>query len=86
MCCGNKTMRPNGAYRPATNVQRSVATQGRAATAPSFFEHLATGMLVVQGPVSGKEYRFNGQGATAIVDPRDRASLKGVPHIRELRR
>ncbi|MDR3748985.1 MAG: hypothetical protein P4M04_12655 [Acidobacteriota bacterium] len=61
------------------------ASQMRVA-GPSFFEHLGGGNLVVQGPVSGKQYRVAGQGATVIVDPRDRASLKGVPLIRELRR
>jgi hypothetical protein len=86
MCCGKRVMRPSGAYRPGTDVQRPAASQVRANVGPSFFEHVATGTLVVQGPASGKQYRFAGQGATVVVDPRDRASLKGVPHIRELRR
>lgn len=86
MCCGQKMMRPSGAFRPDTSVQRPAASQVPAAAGPSYFEHVSAGTLVVRGPVSGKQYRFVGQGATLIIDHRDRASLKRVPHIRELRR
>ena len=86
MCCGQKMMRPSGAFRAGTNVQRPPASQVPAAAGPSFFEHVSAGTLVVQGPVSGKQYRFVGQGATVLIDHRDRASLRGVPSIRELRR
>jgi len=92
MCCGNKTMRPNGAFRPATDFQRQPAAQIRrpaaqlAKAAPSFFEHVGAGTLVVNGPVSGRQYRFEGQGATTVIDPRDRVSLKAIPFLRELRR
>jgi hypothetical protein len=56
------------------------------AASAAVFEHVRPGTLVVQGPVSGKQYRFAGQGATAVIDPRDRASLRRVAYLRERRR
>ncbi|MCC6860525.1 MAG: hypothetical protein IT158_18305 [Bryobacterales bacterium] len=40
--------------------------------------------LTVFGPVSGRRYRFAGQGARLAIDPRDRPSLAAVPRLREV--
>lgn len=86
MCCGQKMMRPSGVFRPGTDLQRLAMPPARMTAGPAVFEHVRVGTLVVQGPASGKQYRFAGPGATAVIDPRDLASLRGVPHLRERRR
>jgi len=49
------------------------------------FEYVGAGALTVVGPVTGKAYRFVGYGARLEVDVRDRLSIRGVPHLREIR-
>jgi hypothetical protein len=88
MCCSGKrtTMRSSGAFRPEANAsQLNVATTQ---VGPRFavFQNIGGRPFTVRGPVSGKQYRFFAQGATAAVDPRDRASLIRIPHIREVKR
>jgi hypothetical protein len=46
------------------------------------FEYIGKTGLTVQGPVSGRRYRFAYQGARIAVDPRDRPSLLLVPNLR----
>ena len=46
------------------------------------FEHTGTGVLTVDGPVSGTRYRFDGAGARVSVDVRDRNHLLHVPRLR----
>ena len=46
------------------------------------FEYAGTGVLTVSGPVSGIRYTFNGNGARASVDARDRNHLMNVPRLR----
>jgi hypothetical protein len=87
MCCSGKrtTMRSSAAFRPEANAsQLNAPTQ----VIPGFsvFQNIGGRPLTVRGPVSGKQYRFFGQGTTAAVDPRDRASLTRIPHIREVKR
>jgi hypothetical protein len=36
------------------------------------------------GPVSGRQYRFAHTGAIVQVDPRDKAALAKVPHLRQI--
>ena len=48
------------------------------------FEYLGGSVLTVTGQGTGLQYRFTGHGARASVDPRDRASLSRVPHLREI--
>jgi len=88
MCCSGKrtTMRSGGAFRPEAN--RSQLKVATTQVGPGFavFQNIGGRPLTVRGPVSGKQYRFFGQGTTAAVDPRDRASLTRIPHIREVKR
>ena len=87
MCCGGKrtTMRPSSAYRPSADAGPAPIGTERSDAGTSYFQQVGSGALVVQGPVSGKRYRF-AAGATVAVDSRDRASLMRIPYIREIRR
>ena len=49
-----------------------------------FFEYTGNTGLTVEGPLSGKYYRFNGPGAIIEVDPRDARSLAAVPKLRRI--
>jgi hypothetical protein len=88
MCCSGKRamMRSSGAFRPNLGRPRPDMPVGPASPAFIVFQHVGAGPLTVQGPVSGRQYRFSGPGATAPVDPRDRASLGVLPQVREVRR
>ncbi|MGH9383442.1 MAG: hypothetical protein ACRD2N_04040 [Vicinamibacterales bacterium] len=71
------------------------ASSARASTAPAaeprnlsssvVFEYTGTGVGRIQGPVSGRIYRFDGPGARVRVDPRDRAGLASLSVIRWVR-
>jgi hypothetical protein len=38
----------------------------------------------VQGPVTGKRYRFDNPGSRLLVDPQDAPSMAAVPHLRRV--
>jgi hypothetical protein len=66
--------------------------RGAAAAAPSHrlrevaeFEYVGATALTVEGPVTGKRYRFSAPGAVVAVDLLDRRAVAAVPHLRELR-
>ena len=48
------------------------------------FEYVGKTGLTVQGPVTGKRYRFDNPGSQVLVDPRDVPSMAGVPHLRRV--
>ena len=48
------------------------------------FQYVGNTSLTAVGPVSGRHYQFSHPGATVEVDPRDRASLARVPHLRQI--
>lgn len=39
---------------------------------------------VATGPVSGRQYKFGRTGVVVQVDPRDKAAMSGVPHLRQI--
>ena len=86
MCCGQKLTKPSGAFRPTRESVNRFASSVRVGLPNPVFEHMGTGNLVVRGPLSGKQYRFAGRGATVAVDPRDRVGLTFVRQIRELKK
>lgn len=47
------------------------------------FQYFGNTSLTAVGPVSGRHYRFSHPGAIVDVDPRDRASMALVPHLRQ---
>jgi len=49
------------------------------------FEYTGDTGLTVQGPITGRRYRFSGPGARLAVDGRDAASIAGVPNLKRAR-
>ena len=49
------------------------------------FEYTGDTGLTVQGPITGRRYRFGGPGAKVAVDGRDAASVAGVPNLKRVR-
>jgi hypothetical protein len=49
-----------------------------------FFEYVGRTGLTVIGPATGRRYRFERPGARLEVDLKDRRSLAGVPHLRQV--
>ena len=52
--------------------------------AQAFFQYLGTTGLTVVGMATGTHYRFDSPGAIVAVDPRDRPSLRPIPHLRQV--
>jgi hypothetical protein len=48
------------------------------------FQYTGSTALTAVGPLSGRRYEFTRPGAVIAVDPRDRASLANVPHLRQV--
>jgi hypothetical protein len=57
-----------------------------AAQKPSFISVRYTGptTATARGGVSGRQYTFSRTGMTLQVDPRDKAGLMKVPHLRQI--
>lgn len=62
-----------------------VASPALAAGGSVWFEYFGAGALTVVGPITQRRYTFATYGARLAVDPRDRLSLRTVPHLRESR-
>ncbi|HTO80804.1 MAG TPA: hypothetical protein VMQ73_01160 [Methylomirabilota bacterium] len=83
-CCGNRRLQAR-ATGPATpgGTEATGTVQRRAATAPEVvFQYVGTTGLTVQGPITGRHYRFASPGARVAVDGRDAPSVRGVPNLR----
>ena len=63
-------------------IRGSAQSQAR----PAFASVRYTGptSVTTTGPVSGRQYKFTHTGAIVQVDPRDRAALTKVPHLRQI--
>jgi len=86
MCCGrnNGQLRSGlaGAQpaRPAVSTRPAVPLQSAGMT----FEYTGRTRLVVTGPATGRQYRFDGPGVRLQVDPRDRAAVAAVPMLKRV--
>ena len=49
-----------------------------------FYEYTGISGMTVRGP-SGASYRFGHSGARVAIDPRDVASIDGLPHLRPVK-
>jgi hypothetical protein len=80
-CCGNRS-------RAA---QPSASAAPRAFAAPSggvslaIFRYEGRTSLTAYGPSTGRKYFFARPGAEVAVDLRDRAEMRNVPNVREIR-
>lgn len=83
-CCGGG--------RSRRSVQLPRVGGGAASVAPvavrpklAVFRYEAEKPLIVVGRVTQAKYRFAGRGSEVAVDIRDRASVRQVPGLREMR-
>jgi hypothetical protein len=77
-CCGQKRALAAASGR-AVESQRP-----RPASRVALYQYTGTAGMTVLGRVSGLKYRFGQPGATVQVDPRDVASMAGLPNLRRL--
>ncbi len=85
-CCGRNSAIAGGGPPDATRRAPVPPTSARPAPTETYvvFEYMGrTGMTVIGG-VSGRRYRFDHPGARTAIDPVDRRSLAGVPHLRRV--
>src|SRR5262249_27592609 len=86
---------PSPPHRARTPRRAAAAPrrQGPAAAIPALnprlkayaeFEYTGATALTVEGPMTGKRYRWNGPGAIVTVDLLDRRAVATVPHLREV--
>ena len=77
LCCGNARRQPVGgteAHPGTVRVHNSVLRA-------SLFRYTGTTRLTAVGNATRSVYRFDGPGATAIVDGRDVASIARIPML-----
>ncbi len=77
-CCGKA--RSAALQNGAATVRATAAQPG----VPVVFEYTGKTALSIVGPASRTSYRFDRPGARMLVDARDRASLAGVPVLRQV--
>jgi hypothetical protein len=83
-CCGGR--RSNVVAMPAvTRPQRPSAPIPGSQTTVAIVQYVGHSSLTVYGPSTGRKYWFRGYGAELAVDLSDRASLRDVPNLREVR-
>ena len=86
-CCGGK--RAEAGTRSVRSTPRSRTRQAPSALpapagGPPTFELVGTGSLTVDGPVSGRRYRFKHAGAVLVVDASDVSALGAVSALRRI--
>jgi hypothetical protein len=82
-CCGSKRTQ---FYRPGSQATVEAGTGIRALdTGSVLYRYTGPTGLTVQGPITGRRYRFNGEGAQVEVDSRDAPSFGGVPKLQRVR-
>lgn len=69
-----------------TNGTPAIGGTARPQARPAFASVRYTGptSTTATGPVSGRQYKFAHTGVVIQVDPRDRAALTKVPHLRQV--
>lgn len=83
MCCGKRRMQQRAKVpKPLRSDVRSGGRQQQEAVS---FVNVGETELIVQGPISGIEYRFDGPGARVQVDPRDRVLLAAIRQVRQVK-
>ena len=81
-CCGRQRTQFHGTGQAPP---RTADRQRQPLPRPEVrFEYVGTTGLIVQGPVTGKRYRFDNPGSRLLVDPQDAPSLAAVPHLRRV--
>lgn len=85
-CCGGKRAQAQMQADPPTarppRPERSGSRQVLASGPPSF-ELVGARSLTVDGPRSGRRYRFAHPGAVVVVDARDASAFSAVSALRQ---
>jgi len=89
MCCGKKrteiAQMPEA--KPVPKPEAQLATLRPPESDPLvYFQYIGATGLTLQGPMSGKRYRFESPGALVVVDPRDKRALAGVSVLRQVKK
>ena len=80
-CCGGRS-RGSMSF-PRTG--GAAAVQSTARPTLAVFRYEGDKTLTATGGATGTKYHFSGPGAEVAVDIRDRASVRQVPRLREMR-
>jgi hypothetical protein len=78
-CCGKARAAASGT--PSVSGRTSLPGPTNRSTR---FEYTGETSMMVIGPITGLRYHFNGPGAQARVDARDRSHLLGIAKLREV--
>jgi hypothetical protein len=86
-CCGDKRARPGTRSvrsTPGPRARQAASAPPAVVGGPPTFELVGTGSLTVDGPISGRRYRFTHAGAAVVVDARDASALGAVSALRRV--
>ena len=84
-CCGGKRAEAGGSDRATRQRPQAGRSAPRhLASGPPSFELVGARSLTVDGPRSGRRYRFAHPGAIVVVDSMDASALSAVTALRQL--
>jgi hypothetical protein len=78
MCCGRGRL-----GQGFSGMQPPRTVPGLARPPGVTFEYVGRTRLIVTGPVTGRQYRFDRPGSQLEVDPRDSTSIARIPLLRK---
>ena len=78
-CCGQ-----GRAAAATSGTQAKPAERPRPTQSLALYEYTGASGMTVRGPRSGATYRFGHPGAKVAIDPRDAASIAGLPNLRRV--
>jgi hypothetical protein len=79
MCCGRGRL-----GRGTSGLHSAPMVPGIARLATLTFEYVGKTRLVVVGPATGRQYRFDRPGSRLEVDPRDSTAVAAIPLLRKI--
>ena len=83
-CCGgnkNRVIQTGTGVLPQAQAELNAPVRASAAV----FRYDGAKPATVYGKVTGRKYWFSEPGAEVVVDLRDRAGMRSVPNVREVR-
>jgi hypothetical protein len=85
-CQQTKQIAQPKAQSTQSNSRATINAPKQSRSRPAFITIRYTGptSATATAPVSGRQYKFAHTGAIIEVDPRDKAALAKVPHLRQI--
>lgn len=83
-CCGSNRAAAGGASHKPVAATRSQPASDARRSGVAYFQYVGQAGIIVTGPATGNRYRFETSGAIVPVALSDRASLAGVPQLRQV--